>query len=136
MYSISTLVLVGIAALLLGAGIGLLTGRRMTPDTRKQRELERNLDRLLQQQKDYQHEVVEHFTDTSKLLNNLAESYRDVHNHLASGANNLCDDPNWAKCRHPWITRPRRHPLLLASSTKSSVWIKALKPRRRRRPKF
>jgi uncharacterized membrane-anchored protein YhcB (DUF1043 family) len=34
--------------------------------------------------------VVEHFTDTAKLLNNLTESYRDVHNHLAKGAATLC----------------------------------------------
>ena len=26
------------------------------------------------------------------MLNNLAESYRDVHNHLAQGASNLCAD--------------------------------------------
>ena len=92
MYSISTLLLTGLVALLVGAGAGLLFSRRLSTDIRKQRELERNLDRLLQQQKDYQHEVVEHFTDTAKLLNNLAESYRDVHNHLASGASSLCDD--------------------------------------------
>ena len=78
--------------LLLGMLVGALIARSMMPSTRKQRELERNVDRLLQQQKDYQHEVVEHFTDTAKLLGNLAESYRDVHNHLASGAGNLCDD--------------------------------------------
>jgi uncharacterized membrane-anchored protein YhcB (DUF1043 family) len=91
-YSISTLILVAIGALASGLGAGLLYSRRLSPDTRKQRELERSLERLLQQQKDYQHEVGEHFTDTAKLLNNLAESYRDVHNHLAGGASELCDD--------------------------------------------
>lgn len=92
MYSISTLMLVSIAALVIGLGAGFLSSRRLSADTRKQRELERNLERLLLQQKDYQHEVAEHFTDTAKLLSNLAESYRDVHNHLAGGANALCDD--------------------------------------------
>jgi uncharacterized membrane-anchored protein YhcB (DUF1043 family) len=91
-YSIDTLLLTGIVTLAVGLAVGLLLSRRLNPDNRKQRELERSLDRLLQQQKDYQHEVVEHFTDTSKLLNNLAESYRDVHNHLAAGASALCDD--------------------------------------------
>ena len=89
MYSINTLLLATLVALLVGAGIGALLSRRLSPDSQKQRELERNLDRLLQQQKDYQHEVVEHFTDTAKLLGNLAESYRDVHNHLAHGATKL-----------------------------------------------
>jgi len=91
-YSISTLIVVALGALVAGLGAGALYSRRLSPDTRKQRELERSLERLLQQQKDYQHEVAEHFTDTAKLLNNLAESYRDVHNHLAGGASELCDD--------------------------------------------
>ena len=97
MYDDSTLILACAAALLLGALIGILVSRQLSPDTKKTRELERNLDRLLQQQKDYQHEVAEHFTDTAKLLNNLAESYRDVHNHLAAGAtalSHLCQSVN------------------------------------------
>ena len=92
MYDDSTMILACAAALLLGALIGILVSRQLSPAGKKQRDLERNLDRLLQQQKDYQHEVAEHFTDTAKLLNNLAESYRDVHNHLAAGASALCDD--------------------------------------------
>ena len=89
MYSINTLLLAILVALLVGTAIGVLLSRRLSPDSQKQRELERTLDRLLQQQKDYQHDVVEHFTDTAKLLGNLAESYRDVHNHLAHGATKL-----------------------------------------------
>ncbi len=92
MYELSSLLMTALIALLVGGGLGALIVRRYTFDGRKQRELERSVDKLLQQQKDYQHEVVEHFTDTAKLLNNLAESYRDVHNHLASGASQLCAD--------------------------------------------
>ena len=92
MYSISSLLITGIVALVAGLCLGMLISRRLSPDVRKQRELERSLDRLLQQQKDYQQEVVEHFTDTSKLLGKMAESYRDVHNHLATGAGTLCND--------------------------------------------
>ena len=92
MYDFSSLLITALFALIVGVGLGALVSRRLSNDGRKQRELERNVDQLLQQQKDYQHQVVEHFTDTAKLLNNLAESYRDVHNHLASGATALCDD--------------------------------------------
>lgn len=92
MYELSTILATGLVALAAGLGLGMLLARRFSFDGRKQRELERNVNKLLQQQKDYQHEVGMHFTDTAKLLNNLAESYRDVHNHLASGASNLCAD--------------------------------------------
>jgi uncharacterized membrane-anchored protein YhcB (DUF1043 family) len=88
-YSANTLILAVIVALLLGLGIGALISRRLSPDTRRQRELERDLERVLEQQRDYQVEVSEHFADTGKLLGTLAESYRNVHNHLAEGAGRL-----------------------------------------------
>jgi uncharacterized membrane-anchored protein YhcB (DUF1043 family) len=91
-YELDSPLIAALIALIVGAVLGALLTRRLSSNGRKQRELERNVDRLLQQQKDYQHQVVEHFTDTAKLLNNLADSYRDVHNHLAKGASTLCDD--------------------------------------------
>ncbi len=91
-YEFSSLLMAALAAGFVGIGLGALLSRRFSVDGKKQRELERSVDKLLQQQKDYQHEVVSHFTDTAKLLNNLAESYRDVHNHLAQGASHLCED--------------------------------------------
>jgi len=84
------MIAVGAVALILGLGIGLMLGRRNSNAGQKYREVERKLDQVLQDKKAYEDEVVEHFTDTAKLLNNLTESYRDVHNHLAQGAATLC----------------------------------------------
>jgi uncharacterized membrane-anchored protein YhcB (DUF1043 family) len=80
----------GAVLLLLGLGLGMLLGRRTSPESQKSREVERQLDQVLQDKKAYEDEVVEHFTDTAKLLNSLTDSYREVHNHLASGAAQLC----------------------------------------------
>ena len=80
----------GIALAIVGLLIGYLFGRRTSTAAQKYREVERKLDQVLQDKKVYEDEVVEHFSDTAKLLNNLTESYRDVHNHLAKGAGNLC----------------------------------------------
>lgn len=90
MYSL-TIVIVGAAAgLIVGLGLGLLLGQRSSPAGQKHREVERKLDQVLQDKKAYEDEVVEHFSDTARLLNTLTESYRDVHNHLARGAEDLC----------------------------------------------
>lgn len=89
-YSLNFVILVSAALLVLGLGIGLALGRRMSTAGQKLRETERKLDQVLQDQKAYEDEVVEHFTDTAKLLNNLTERYRDVHSHLAKGAEGLC----------------------------------------------
>jgi uncharacterized membrane-anchored protein YhcB (DUF1043 family) len=88
--SLGTLIAMGVAVLIVGLGIGMLLGRRTSPAEQKYRDVERKLDQTLQNKKAYEDEVVEHFTDTAKLLNNLTESYRDVHNHLAKGAATLC----------------------------------------------
>ena len=89
-YSLNILIAAGIVSLVLGLGIGMLFGRRSSNAGQKYREVERKLDQVLQDKKAYEDEVVEHFTDTAKLLNGLTESYRDVHNHLAKGAATLC----------------------------------------------
>lgn len=89
-YSLTIVIAAGAALLILGLGLGLLFGRRTSTAGNKLRETERKLDQVLQDKKAYEDEVVEHFTDTAKLLNNLTERYRDVHNHLAQGAGSLC----------------------------------------------
>jgi uncharacterized membrane-anchored protein YhcB (DUF1043 family) len=80
----------GLALLIIGLGLGMMLGRRSSPQSQKNREVERKLDQVLQDKKAYEDEVVEHFTDTAKLLNSLTQSYREVHNQLAKGAAELC----------------------------------------------
>jgi uncharacterized membrane-anchored protein YhcB (DUF1043 family) len=82
--------LTGAALLLVGLGLGVLLGQRLSPQGQKNRDLESKLDQALQDKKAYEDEVVEHFSSTAVLLNTLTESYRDVHSHLAEGANTLC----------------------------------------------
>ncbi|MEM6580311.1 MAG: DUF1043 family protein [Pseudomonadota bacterium] len=86
----AVLIALGAALFIIGLGLGALLGRRSAPAVRRQREAERKLDQILQEKKAYEDEVVEHFSETANLLNNLTESYRGVHNHLATGAANLC----------------------------------------------
>jgi uncharacterized protein len=89
-YDLTIVIAVGAALLILGLVIGALWGRSSSPATQKYKEVERKLDQLIQDKKAYEDEVVEHFADTARLLNNLTESYRDVHTHLAKGAADLC----------------------------------------------
>ncbi|MCY4426088.1 MAG: DUF1043 family protein [Halieaceae bacterium] len=91
MYSFPPLFLAIAFALLAGIGAGLLASRHWFTSARKQRQLERSLEQLSQQQREYRHAVVKHFTDTASQLNKLADSYRDVHNQLAAGARALAD---------------------------------------------
>lgn len=89
-YTLEFMLAVGVAIGLLGLLIGWMAGRRTAGSTQKQRELTVKLDQVMQDKKAYEDDVVEHFTETARLLNGLTESYREVHNHLAQGATGLC----------------------------------------------
>jgi len=89
-YSQTIVIIVGAALFVVGLGLGMLLGRRSSPGAKRLRDLELKLDQVMQAKQTYEDEVVDHFTDTAKLLNNLTERYRDIHNHLAKGANELC----------------------------------------------
>jgi len=89
-YSLTIVVASAVISLLVGLGLGLLLGRRSSAEDKKYREVERKLDQVIQDKRAYEDEVVDHFGKTAKLLNSLTDSYRDVHNHLATGAAALC----------------------------------------------
>ncbi len=86
-----TLVSIAFVTALIGLVAGLLIGRFTAPGETRHKDMERQLDEALQQQKAYRSEVVEHFNGTAKLLNKLTDSYREVHTHLAAGAHDLCE---------------------------------------------
>jgi len=89
----STLAMVAIALLALGAGlaVGWTMGTRKRSNRDVVIELETRLERALESRADYEAEVAEHFGQTAQLLNKLTDDYRAVYNHLAAGADKHCD---------------------------------------------
>ncbi len=56
------------------------------------RELEDHLKSLQGKYESYQETVTAHFSQSAQLVNNLTNAYREVHEHLQTGANELCAD--------------------------------------------
>lgn len=83
--------IIALTTLLAGLAVGVLIGRRSSAGVQKQLDAERELEEAKQQHQQYQSSVMEHFTDTAHLLNNLTHSYSEVHEHLARGASQLCE---------------------------------------------
>lgn len=81
--------LISIVALLVGAVIGFLMGRSGNASNR-QAELAEQLENTTKELENYKEEVNDHFEKTAVLVNNLTNSYKEVHVHLATGANGLC----------------------------------------------
>lgn len=86
--SIRVAVILGFALGVLFGGIGayLLLGRH--GDTAK---LRAELNDLRERFSDYRDQVTRHFMHTSELVQEMTRSYRAVHEHLATGARELCN---------------------------------------------
>ena len=91
MYSTTEVWIIALLGIAAGLALGYFLNRHLHPTPRRNRELEQQLHALQEQQKNYRYDVNAHFNKTADLLSHLANSYREVHNHLARGAVDLCD---------------------------------------------
>ena len=82
--------LVSIGALAVGVVIGVLIASRLNASPSKIRELESQIKQLTDTHDEYKDSVSDHFSMTAELVQHMTESYRDVYQHLASGAQDLC----------------------------------------------
>jgi uncharacterized membrane-anchored protein YhcB (DUF1043 family) len=86
------LIIISTSLLVVGLIIGYISAAKRAPSPQAQRKLEEHLQKLEEQQEDYQQQVSEHFSETAQLLNQLTDNYKEVHQHLAKGAQLLCAD--------------------------------------------
>ena len=91
MFSLTTLLIVAGIAFIIGCIVGGVALRYSSPQQQKARSLESKLQETEEQLKSYQQEVTDHFAETATLVNQLTQSYRDVHEHLASDALKLAN---------------------------------------------
>ena len=86
-----TIWIIAIVALAVGVLIGFLMGKSGSSETQR-KTLEEELKGSRAEMDRYKTEVTSHFEQTASLVNELTEQYRKVHQHLATGAQNLCPD--------------------------------------------
>lgn len=88
MFSLEVLIMVSVIVFCLGGLVGAVISRSLVPPE-GQRDLEERLKASRQELVQYQQDVARHFAETSELVNNLTQSYKEVHEHLAQGAMHL-----------------------------------------------
>lgn len=74
----------------IGGGVGFYMARQIKD--KHTLGLEKQLETTQNQLNEYQGEVNRHFLKTSLLFNKLTDDYREVYEHLATGAQKLCND--------------------------------------------
>jgi len=83
--------LIGIGSLAIGVCVGVIAASRLRNTTPARiTALEESLQELTTQHQKYRENVGEHFSMTAELIQHMTESYRDVYQHLANGAQELC----------------------------------------------
>lgn len=78
-----------VGALAVGITIGMIIAYWFLPSDSGNRKLVKQNRELESEQERYRQEVQEHFAKTGELFEGLTRSYRDVYEHLATGAVNL-----------------------------------------------
>lgn len=72
-----------IAAGLVGLGFGFYIGRNSQPEAKIRAELEARAQAADEKHAQLSAQVNEHFSETARLVNQLSQQYREVHEHLA-----------------------------------------------------
>ena len=84
--------LTAIACLVVGVVIGVVFSSRLNSSASRVLELENQIRDIKDNHLAYKDNVSEHFSLTADLVQHMTESYRDVYQHLASGAQDLCSN--------------------------------------------
>ena len=82
---------VGILGFLIGIILGSITTYLASSRNGKTQQLQSELNDLKERFTDYRDTVTQHFMQTSNLVQEMTERYRAVYEHLANGAQHLCN---------------------------------------------
>lgn len=90
METVTEQMVIGVAiGAIVGILVGYFIGRRTAPGSEQTRELEQKLESTLADSRRFEERVAGHFAESAEKLNRLTDQYREIHEHLASGAENL-----------------------------------------------
>ncbi len=79
--------LIALCSGLIGIAIGVMATRLLKP--RSQQQMEAQLQEAEQKLQKQNAQIAEHFSHTASLVSNLTRNYRDLHDYLASSAQQL-----------------------------------------------
>lgn len=84
---------IGFITFACGLGCGVAVGYLMSGNNRRAQKLQEEFDALQNEFDGYRGQVSQHFQQTSELVQKMTNSYREVYAHLASGSEELCQNP-------------------------------------------
>lgn len=84
--------MIALGCLAAGAALGYWLASNKGTDSAKVTDLESHVQELQRSQAIYREEVSDHFSTTAELIQQMTDSYKEVYQHLANGAQGLCSE--------------------------------------------
>lgn len=92
MFDLGFLIFIGFICSIVGMLLGVGLYRNNAMSEKQAEQLKQQLSDAKAKNDAYQQHVADHFSQTALMLNDLTEKYKDIHQHLALGADQLCRD--------------------------------------------
>ena len=83
--------IIAIGCLAIGIVAGVVFASRLNTSPSRVQELENQIRALKESNNEYRHSVSDHFSMTAELVQHMTETYKEVYQHIASGAQDLCN---------------------------------------------
>ncbi|MDP0560846.1 MAG: DUF1043 family protein [Candidatus Endonucleobacter sp. (ex Gigantidas childressi)] len=90
--------LIGCLAFFTGGACGLLIYHVFSGGNALNSKLADQLDGVRRDYTEYQDKVNDHFTTTAHLINKMTDTYKNIHEHMAEGAESLCHNEQVEAC--------------------------------------
>ena len=128
MFDLGFLIFIGFICSIVGILMGVGLYRNNSMSGKQAEQLKQQLRDAKAKNDAYQQHVADHFSQTALMLNDLTEKYKDIHQHLALGADQLCrDEEGYSLLVDPPLSdvinqpnRPAQQPLDYAPKTNTA----------------
>ncbi|WP_105902209.1 Z-ring associated protein ZapG [Vibrio gangliei] len=87
--------------LVIGIIIGIIIARLMTPEYKKHKQLQKELETTKFELEQHRQDLSDHFSNTAEMLDSLGKSYTKLYQHMAQTSSDLL--PNLPKQENPFI---------------------------------
>ncbi|MFH0257497.1 Z-ring associated protein ZapG [Vibrio rumoiensis] len=95
--------------LVIGLIIGIIIARVMTPEYKKHKQLQKELETAKFELEQHRQDLSDHFSNSAEMLDTLGKNYTKLYQHMAQTSSDLL--PNIPKQDNPFVTQTAEAPL-------------------------